>query len=552
MINDVEPKPVMLSSKRPHRPIKGEGEREILDLIAEIINVTLSADEIYDALVSDICRVFGVEICAIILLNEDKVDLVVEQYHHQETLRYYWETTDLEGGPIEYCIANKEVVINNHITSDVDLRFLAETLDILPASLLCTPLSIDDHVLGAIAILNKIDGAFTEQDEESLIILSAALTRKIHNENTIQKLKISNAELEVIRWQLLNSRNILRALFDSLPTSMYIIDSNFNLAAINMHRANRINQPPEQLVGRRCYEALYQRFDPCPDCQVIETLISGDHTTRTKRLWETELDPLEWEISSYPIHDKDNRIVQAILIEQDVTEKRRLEATLAQSEKLAAVGQLAAGLAHEINNPLTAVIANAQLLMRELPPDDDKQELVELIALAGERASQVVGNLLDMARREQYEFNPTDINLTIDKALALLQHDIVARSVDLKFRPSEDIPTIIASQDHLQGVWLNLLTNAIDSLGSEHRTVQIETKQKDNEVHVVLSDSGEGMGPDHLSRIFEPFYTTKGPGQGTGLGLSVCHRIIKQHGGRILVDSKPGVGTKFTVVLPIT
>jgi len=121
MINDVEPQPVMLSSKKPHRPIKGEGELEILDLIAEIINVTLSADEIYDALVNDICRVFGVEICAIILLNEEKVDLVVEQYHHQETLRYYWETTDLEGGPIEYCIANKEVVINNHITHDVDL-----------------------------------------------------------------------------------------------------------------------------------------------------------------------------------------------------------------------------------------------------------------------------------------------------------------------------------------------------------------------------------------------------------------------------------------------
>lgn len=543
---------MMLSSKKSRGASKGGEERDILHLIAEIINVTLSADEIYDALVRDICRVFSVEICAIILLNDDKVDVVVEQYNHQETLRYYWETTDLEGGPIEFCITHKEVVLNNHITNDVDLRFLAETLNILPTALLCTPLSIDDHVLGTIAILNKINGHFTEGDEESLVILAAALTRKIHNENTIQKLKISNAELEVIRWQLLNSRNILRALFDSIPMSMYIIDSNFNLAAINMHRANRINQPPEHLVSRRCYEALYQRFDPCPDCQVIETIISGDHTTRTKRLWETELDPLEWEISSYPIHDKDDQIVQAILIEQDITDKRRLEATLAQSEKLAAVGQLAAGLAHEINNPLTAVIANAQLLMRELPPDDDKQEMVELIALAGERASQVVRNLLDMARREQYEFNPTDINLTIDKALALLQHDIVARSVDLKFLPAEDIPMIIASQDHLQGVWLNLLTNAIDSLGSERRKVQIETKYKGDEVHVIISDSGEGMNPDQLSRIFEPFYTTKGPGQGTGLGLSVCHRIIKQHGGRILVDSKLEIGTKLTVVLPTT
>jgi signal transduction histidine kinase len=128
---------------------------------------------------------------------------------------------------------------------------------------------------------------------------------------------------------------------------------------------------------------------------------------------------------------------------------------------------------------------------------------------------------------------------------------VVARSVELTFEPHEDIPKVIASQDHLQGVWLNLLTNAMDSLESDRREIRIETKQQGNEVFVIVADTGKGITPENLSRIFEPFYTTKAPGQGTGLGLSVCHRIIKQHGGRILVDSQPSVGTKFTIILPV-
>jgi two-component system NtrC family sensor kinase len=285
---------------------------------------------------------------------------------------------------------------------------------------------------------------------------------------------------------------------------------------------------------------------------VIETLFGGQNTSRNKRQWEPEGEPQEWEISTYPIQDDLNHVVQAILLEQDVTEKRRLEATLAQSEKLAAVGQLAAGLAHEINNPLTAIIANAQLLQRELPPDDDKQELVDLINRAGGRATQVVRNLLDLARKEQYEFLPVEVNDTLDKALQLLQHEIMARSINLLWEPSEDLPAVMASKDHLQGVWINLLSNAIDALENGHNDIRITTRHQGNEVRVLIADNGKGIPPERLTRIFEPFYTTKAPGRGTGLGLSVCHRVIKQHGGRILVDSQLGLGTQFTVILPVS
>jgi len=238
--------------------------------------------------------------------------------------------------------------------------------------------------------------------------------------------------------------------------------------------------------------------------------------------------------------------------EQNVTDKHRIEGILAQSEKLAAIGQLAAGVAHEINNPLTAIIANAQMLQRELPPDSDLQESVDLISRAGARATQVVRNLLDFARKEEYHLGLTEVNETLKRALDLVQHEILARGVKVDFQPKPNLPPILASQDHLQSVWLNLLLNAIDSLDKSPRKISVEAEKVGDKIHVTFTDNGKGIPPERLTRIFEPFYTTKEAGRGTGLGLSVCHRIIKQHGGQIWVESQVGVGSQFTVVLSMS
>jgi two-component system NtrC family sensor kinase len=349
---------------------------------------------------------------------------------------------------------------------------------------------------------------------------------------------------------LLRSRNTLRTLFDSIPASIYIIDQKYALVAVNMVRSRRAGSPPSQLVGRLCFESLFGRSEICPNCRVIATLSTGDNTTRMERQWELEDEPRDWEISTYPIYDE-GQIIQTILLEQDVTEKRRLEATLAQSEKLAAVGQLAAGLAHEINNPLTAIIANAQLLQRELPDDEDVQELVDLISRAGARAAQVVRSLLDLARKEEYIFTPVDVNETLNRSLKLLQHEVTLRSINLVYDPGEGMPKVMGSQDQLQGVWINLLTNAVDALEELDGKIHISSRFAGREIRVVITDTGVGIPPEKLPRIFEPFFTTKAPGRGTGLGLSVSHRVIKQHGGDILVASQVGVGTQFTVILPV-
>jgi len=186
-----------------------------------------------------------------------------------------------------------------------------------------------------------------------------------------------------------------------------------------------------------------------------------------------------------------------------------------------------------------------------MPPDGEMQESVELILIAGSRAAQVVRNLLDFARKEQYRFDRTDINETIRRTLELVQHEVMSRSIVMTFDPDPELPRVMASGDHLQGVWLNFILNAFDAMDGLPGEIRISTRRQDREVRVVIEDTGKGISPENLPRIFEPFFTTKLPGQGTGLGLSVCHQIIKQHNGQILADSQPGRGTRFTVILPV-
>lgn len=521
----------------------------LFNLLTHICQENIEVASLQEDFVESLCQAFRADGGALLLIRPKGLEQTLKTSPEAKPTWRFWAEANWQAYPIAKQLLSQEAgFAPTH--SQPPSWFQADELFL--DTLYIQPLTWDEELLGAIALFNVPKEQFTEPDQEHICRLAMILAKCISQQRQLNQLKIDNATLEVNQWQLLRSRNILRALFDSIPVSMYIVDKKYNLIAVNMDRAKRINTTPNKLVGRRCYEALYNLDDICPDCKVIESLFGGKATTRTKRKWQKDDQVQEWEISTYPIYDDTDQVTQAILFEQDVTEKRRLEASLAQSEKLAAVGQLAAGLAHEINNPLTAIIANTQLLQRELKEDADKLELVNLIAQAGQRAAQVVRNLLDLARKEEVLFEATNVNQTLNRAISLMQHELVSRSITLIYEPAEDLPQIMASQDRLQGVWVNLLANAIDSFDeSEERQIRIATSATSSEVRVIVSDTGKGIPPEKLNRIFEPFYTTKAPGRGTGLGLSLIHRIIKQHGGSIHVDSQVGVGTIFTVSLPI-
>jgi two-component system NtrC family sensor kinase len=524
-----------------------------LNIMASALESRQSSSETQLMMVKSICKILKAEQGMLVILDEDQNEFAIVTIYDTLKEQVHQESRPIEEGLVVTCIRDSRIILVNKVTGDEGLNLRFDVPNATPVrSLLCCPLNASNNSLGAILVFNQEQGGFSQLDRELMASMASALANTAFNLRLIQQLKLANADLEASRWELLRSRNTLRALFDNIPSSFYIIDRHYGLIAINMSRADRANSKPNLMVGRKCHQVLYGRAEPCPGCKVADTLFGGHATSRVDRSWIANDQFMEWEINTYPIYDVANQPVQAILVEQDITEKRRLEVSLAQSEKLAAVGQLAAGVAHEINNPLAAIIANAQILARDLPKDDDLQESVKLIQMAGSRASQVVRNLLGLARKENYEFLPVDLNDTIRNSLMLLQHEFVSRPVDLIFDLADDLPRIIASRDHLQGVWINLMLNAFDALEGAPGEVRITTRKQGNEFRITIADTGKGIPPDKVSRIFEPFYTTKEAGRGTGLGLSLCHRIIKQHGGYILVESQVGAGTKFIVVLPGT
>jgi signal transduction histidine kinase len=233
----------------------------------------------------------------------------------------------------------------------------------------------------------------------------------------------------------------------------------------------------------------------------------------------------------------------------EVTEQVRIEEQLVQAERLAAVGLLASGVAHEINTPLTGIASYAQMLLEDTPEDDPAREYLERIRKQSWRASHIANSLLNFSRGGGDAFTRVDLNAIVDETLALFGPQLKGRSIAIKFTPSPDPPLVNGHQGRLQQVLLNLLLNARDAMAAGGE-IRIHTALENGRVGLHVADTGEGISSENLSRIYDPFFTTKGAGAGTGLGLSVTYGIVKDHDGSLTVRSRPGEGTVFSLHLP--
>jgi two-component system NtrC family sensor kinase len=421
-------------------------------------------------------------------------------------------------------------------------------IDFRVRSILATPLTVRGRPVGVLAAYNKRDGVFTDVDLDLFASLASSVSEAIENAWLFQRIRLRQQDL-------LEGRNTLQALIDGIPHPIYTISDEWKLVAVNKSKADELNTTPEALAGQVCYRVFYQRRQPCDHCSVAVTLAEKQEQHWPVRWLGDDHLPREWEVSGYPIPGKQISSARAVVVWQDKTEERRLENSLMQAGKLAAIGQLAAGVAHEINNPLTAINANAQMLKMVMAVEDENFEAVDLISRAGERAAKVVRGLLDFARQEQYAFAPGSINESIEEALELVNYQLQSAHITVETNLGQRLPPIVASWEHLKSVWLNLILNARDAVQQieGERRIEIATKllRESDVVQVLVYDNGKGMSSAETAHIFEPFYTTKGPGQGTGLGLATCHRIVEQHGGEISVVSKPHEGTSFLILLPL-
>lgn len=256
------------------------------------------------------------------------------------------------------------------------------------------------------------------------------------------------------------------------------------------------------------------------------------------------------EVVSFPTIFGGQRAFQTHI--RDITEKKRLEDQLARSEKLAAVGQLSAGVAHEINNPLGGILVYSYLMLEDLAPDRPERQQVEKIIREATRCKEIIKGLLDFSRQQPFRLKPVDLNSMLAELLSLVENHLNFQDVGIKKNLAPELPPVLGDKNKLEQVFINLFMNASHAMAG-HGVLTVATGQNVlGAVEIRVSDNGPGIHPEHLHRIFDPFFSTKEVGRGVGLGLSISYGIIKQHRGRIYVDSTAPGGATFVIELPAT
>lgn len=374
------------------------------------------------------------------------------------------------------------------------------------------------------------------------------------------------------------SWSFLQSVLDGMPDLINIVDKDFQIIFVNEAAANQARQPKAQLIGKKCYKELWRRNENCPNCVTEKTFETG---LRQRSIdWETlsNGDKCCLERSTFPITDGSGEIICAVEIAKDITERKKLEdereeqrmelgrrirelrhayeeleslhSQLLQAEKMSSLGQMASSLAHELDSPLTVISGYCELLSHDFK---DVKILSRLNTIAEQvaRCQKTIRDMLDFSRKSTGEKKPHSIETLVNQTLSLMQHVMKVRKIKVNQNLDKSVPNILADGNQLQQVFFNLLKNAIDAMprGGEI-FITNNYHPGSNKVEITFQDTGTGISEENLKKTFKPFFTMKEPNKGTGLGLTICLDIIKNHGGTITAESIVGKGSKFVITLP--
>jgi PAS domain S-box-containing protein len=340
--------------------------------------------------------------------------------------------------------------------------------------------------------------------------------------------------------------------FNSISDLVSIHDKEFRFLRLNQAYAKLFKINPEDSQGKPCYELIHGTKEPPPDCPHRETLKTRRSLTR--EFFESHLG-IHLEVSISPLFNNEGEIVATVHIAKDITNRKKMEAQLIQTEKLAAVGTLAYGIAHEFNNILAGMLANAEL---GLITQDSRQikECFKIIADNSHRAASITNNLLAFARQKEARKKLIDITEPLRSVLAVTRRDLEKLNIEIveKFKP---VPKIYCDAGQLSEVFLNMVTNARDAMRKKGGVLTIQVETARDNIRIIFKDTGCGIPEELKGKIFEPFVTTKGAlggseVPGTGLGLFLTYGIINGYQGKIEVESKVGKGTQFIISIPVS
>ena len=415
----------------------------------------------------------------------------------------------------------------------------------------CIPIISAGEVLG---VMNLYLNAGHRRDEGECNFLEAFTNvlagiiqrKRAEEERSMLILKLQEAFETVTR-----SQKEWMGTFDSITDMIFISDVNFTIIRANRAFAEYFEMTPRQVIYKKCFELFNMtelRYSACPHATSL----------REQRIVQREfVDQARgrtFMMTASPYFSQDGELVGSIISCKDVTEEKDREMRLIMSERLASLGQMASGIAHEINNPLAAIAGCTEGLLNRVAQERYDPELFkDYLKIIGEeilRCKNITTGMLSFVRKTTYDVKDVDLHELIEKALEIIGFQGRLKEIEVIKDYKEGLPCIQGSDGELRQVFLTMITNSLDAM-ADRGTLSIETDIEENKIFIRITDNGPGISPEHITRVFDPFFTTKGEKGGTGLGLAIANKIITNHRGALDVSSEEGKGTTFRITLPM-
>jgi PAS domain S-box-containing protein len=402
------------------------------------------------------------------------------------------------------------------------------------------PLKVENKLIGCLGMGKKRDNTFlSSEDWELMRTISSPVALALENAFLYDQVNLRARELERLKDY---SENII----ESLTVGMAVLDQSGRVIGWNRILEKTFGKKEETVKGKKLVEVLGEKN--------FSALFPPDTQQGFRLLSEITMEMPDggikiFDITKTPLLDNQMDPYGTVIVFEDITEKITMQQQLLTSEKLASIGLLSAGVAHEINTPLTGISSYVQILQKKLSASSHSQVL-EKIEVQTDRVAKIVKNLLNFARNpSESAFQKVDLGENLKEIISLIDYKLKNMSIDLQL-DIQPIKSIWAQGERIQQVFINIILNAMDAM-PEGGILKIQLDQTDNQAIVVIEDTGTGIKDQHLPHIFDPFFTTKGIGKGTGLGLSISYAIIKEHEGRITVESISGKGSRFVISIPV-
>jgi two-component system, NtrC family, sensor kinase len=523
---------------------------------------TLEFDELLSYAVFSVGKTLPSDVCAVLVQTSQGAQKIAAakysrtQSENQQTSSWY------DQNKVEEFFLESQAGLH----SSIELRakdLLVQDNNIVLETIV--PLMFDNKLLGILVCGSSNPRSFSPDDHKLLSAVAHQLSLAIRNIELYQSTKDTsiNLAVEVSKRtkEIEEQKRFTEKIIDSLPVSLYVVDADMRIVAWNQSREEALGINRHQAIGRNVFNVLVKQPRTQLQNEFMEVFRSGK-IIQFEQDSNSNGQKTVWKISKIPMRVDNAEVSHIITVGEDITEQKKMNEAVIHTEKLASIGRLAAGVVHEINNPLATISACSEALISrvsEVQPaaiQEDYKEYLQIIKDEAFRCKTITNSLLEFSHQRQAEKIQCDINQIIEQTLLLLRHHPKIGKMTITKELDTSICSVLVNEGQMKQIFIALISNAFDAYEGTGKggELTIRTRWQGNDLGRTIcaefSDNGCGIPDSILSKIFDPFFTTKEIGRGTGLGLSVCYGIVTDHGGKIEVDSVEGKGSTFRVLLP--